>query len=689
MSSLTDSQRPIRRLHLAAQIGYLATAHLCAAGAGLMTSTWLLASLPVAFAVRLVLLSTKPRRAVRLVLRWLPQITLIAFFFLDRHARWNAALAIGGYLVSLVASRVLWWDEWRDDWGIRSLTLVEIISAALFAQGFPYLPVLIVYMLSVVVAASSRELLGGTYRSPLRRVRWRLLLQLAVLFALVSPLTVGLFLLLPRTNLALSQMPWRWQNRAESGFGAGIQLGRTGSLELSARPALRIKALENDALTGLYWRGGSLAVFDGQTWAAGTVVPSGLPLYDGRTWLVSYLPPVRRGHILRYDVQVIDPQSETLFFAGYPELLLLDGAFVSRHGDAFRATLLRGGALHYQAWSFLPQPGSEYTSGDPGLSNAEFRAYLHLPPIDPRISQLARDWSAGASSAPEQARLIEQRLQSFGYTTEQLPQSVPDPLAYFLFERRKGHCEYFASAMAVMLRSLGLPSRVAVGYHGGRFNPITHLQVLRGSDAHAWVEMFVPGRGWLTFDPTPAVAGPGTGANLLEQWQLVSDAMDSLWQDWVLSYDLRRQMQIVGGNAQRRRDDVEQLMDWFESPRLALPSALPKLVVTLVALAIVLAALWWWRRRRPPAKGRRVQMEASRLYQNVVHVLRRQGLVKGPYQTGPEIARQLPDAELAELFERFVRSYEEARFGGKDVPIDQLRERATAVTDALHRPPRR
>ena len=80
---------------------------------------------------------------------------------------------------------------------------------------------------------------------------------------------------------------------------------------------------------------------------------------------------------------------------------------------------------------------------------------------------------------------------------------MADPLAYFLFERKKGHCEYFASSMAVMLRTLGIPSRVVTGFQSGVYNPMTGWQVIRASDAHSWVEAWIDGRGWTTFDPTP------------------------------------------------------------------------------------------------------------------------------------------------------------------------------------------
>ena len=117
---------------------------------------------------------------------------------------------------------------------------------------------------------------------------------------------------------------------------------------------------------------------------------------------------------------------------------------------------------------------------------------------------------------------------------------MADPLANFLFARRKGHCEYFASSMAVMLRSLGIPARLATGFQSGVYNPVSDLWLMRASDAHSWVEAWIPGYGWKTFDPTPADPNAG-GLALLTRLALYLDAAETFWQEWVVTYDLARQ----------------------------------------------------------------------------------------------------------------------------------------------------
>ena len=127
---------------------------------------------------------------------------------------------------------------------------------------------------------------------------------------------------------------------------------------------------------------------------------------------------------------------------------------------------------------------------------------------------------------------------SYGYTL-QLPAVTPkDPVASFLFERKSGHCEYFASSMVIMLRALGIPSRIVNGFRGGEYNHVTGSYIVRARDAHSWVEAYFQGYGWYTFDPTPSSA---SGSGSWNRVYLYVDAMREFWHDWVVNYDTRHQ----------------------------------------------------------------------------------------------------------------------------------------------------
>ena len=139
--------------------------------------------------------------------------------------------------------------------------------------------------------------------------------------------------------------------------------------------------------------------------------------------------------------------------------------------------------------------GSGYTRDD------VLAILLEHAPTDDGFTQadVRAKFDSAVRKVGDKARVIESRLRrEYGYTLELLDERQADPLAHFLFERKKGHCEYFASALAVMLRTQGIPSRVATGFLSGTFNPISGWQVIRASDAHSWVEAWIPERGWIT-----------------------------------------------------------------------------------------------------------------------------------------------------------------------------------------------
>ena len=155
----------------------------------------------------------------------------------------------------------------------------------------------------------------------------------------------------------------------------------------------------------------------------------------------------------------------------------------------------------YQATSDIAQAAaSDLRSAGQAYPPDVLSSYLGLPALDSRIPQLAKQITASADNNYDRAAALETYLRThFGYSL-QLSRTVPhDPLANFLFERKQGHCEYFASSMAVMLRTLGIPSRVVNGFRTGEFNDLTSQYVVRASNAHSWVEAYFPGHGWVAF----------------------------------------------------------------------------------------------------------------------------------------------------------------------------------------------
>jgi hypothetical protein len=226
---------------------------------------------------------------------------------------------------------------------------------------------------------------------------------------------------------------------------------------------------------------------------------------------------------------------------------------------------------------------------------------------------------------------------------------------------------------------MGIPTRVVTGFQSGVFNPITGWQVVRASDAHSWVEAWITGSGWLTFDPTPSdpsAAGIGFGTRLA----LLFDTAEQFWQDWVLGYDLDRQIVL----ASRMEESGRKLrFRWLEGLGTKIKSALNSgasyapMLAAVVAFAILLvmlgpAALRWcrsWLRERRLSRGQGSSSDATLLYLRMLNVLERRGVQKPPWLTPNEFARggvrRVQPPEIAAVVEDLTAAYNEFRFGGR------------------------
>jgi hypothetical protein len=175
-------------------------------------------------------------------------------------------------------------------------------------------------------------------------------------------------------------------------------------------------------------------------------------------------------------------------------------------------------------------------------------ATLDTAGVTPRVAELAAR-VAGEGTPLERARRLEEHLTTaYAYSLDFVGRRRGgDPIETFLFDWREGHCEYFASSMVLMLRSLGIPARLATGFLGADYHPLEGYWVVRQANAHAWVEAYLPDRGWTTFDPTPSAGRPAVEASglrnvLVQAWDYVLFR----WDRYVLTYGFNDQMEFLG-----------------------------------------------------------------------------------------------------------------------------------------------
>ncbi len=660
--------------------------------------------------------------------RWTNYITLlyVVFYGLD-------FLFLSGSFVTATVHLVLFSmvvkvfsvQRDRDHMYLAVLAFLEVLAAAVLTVDSSFLFALVIFVLLAITTFSSMEMKRSAARAVQaapavsrgpreREVGWRHRLRrlpmalsltsvaLVLAIVLVSPL---LFFLLPRISAGYLGA-FAPRNELVSGFGNDVNLGEIGAIQQSSTVVMHV-TFEGDhpAPEAIKWRGTSLHSFDGKRW---TATPSATQVWrtmDGRIDVAHGLVRVgeerpRGYHALRYRVLMEPVGIDVFFLPPVPEVLLGNyrAVIVDEGGAVFNSDRDHQITAYVGLSNIAVPPPDELRRATGELPPRIALRYLQLPRLDHRIPTLAQQVTAAARSPYEQAVALENYLRTrYGYTLQLPSAPVDDPLANFLFVRREGHCEYFASAMAVMLRSLGIPSRMVNGFRTGEFNDVTGSYIVRARDAHSWVEAYFPGQGWVAFDPTPASLQPvfkSGWARVL----LYVDAMREFWREWIINYDFAHQRTLTTSFATQTRQ-------WVEARRMAVRRQYFRLLAeadrirnqaarqpgkwsfvavsgaALLLLLINLRRLYraWQRHRLVRAPERAPTVAAGLWYQRLTRWLARHGWPKLPTQAPREYLASIEDRDLRRRVASFTDSYERARFGASPDAAKELPERYAEI----------
>jgi transglutaminase-like putative cysteine protease len=616
----------------------------------------------------------------------------------------------------------------RDFAFLAVLAFTCMLSSAILTVGTSFLAMLAVFLalaVSTFVALEIRRSATGAVSppfepgSPMARQLNRALGLTSVLVA-VSALLIGgvFFFLIPRFTAGyLSAL--NLQPNLMTGFGNDITIGEIGKIQQSSAVVMRIH-VDGDPgrAEDVHWRGIVLTNFDGKRWF--TPAHDEIIISPDSGGEYRFAPPgLANGDFfpLRYTVMMEPVATDAVFVAPRPEMLR--GRFANeseRVGVPRNRTYLlldKTGSLsnpfhndikvRYEGVSLLPIIPPAQLRKSSTIYPDEIRdLYLQVPQLDPRIKQLAEKIVEKSHNEYDRAANIELYLKThYGYTLDLTGRKTDDPLAYFLFERREGHCEYFAAAMTVMLRDLGIPARYVGGFLPGEYNDLGGDYIIRASDAHAWVEAYFPGYGWITFDPTPA--GNGKRKGLLARMGLYWDWFQFAWDEWVINYDFSHQTNLAQNVQKTSRDWGERALRYYhdkqrEGIRLlmaldrrteASPYFLPSVLVFLIALLIYLRgrplisyliARWRVRARRG---GNLTASLAALEYREMLRLLEKRGWKKAPSQTPLEFASAISATDLSAPVAQLTELYQSARFGDHAAPVDQMSSLLRFIRDTL------
>lgn len=680
----------------------LATGFFALAGTGKLDlfSIILVSSALVARGITLLM-----RREWRIPVRWTTYLGLLYVLAygvdLLLVSRGFVAASIHLLLFALVI-KLFSVERYRDLLYLAMLAFMEILAAAMLTVETGFLTAFAMFVLVAIgsficleirrsAAISARTGLCDITSGPHFRALYRALMGITIAQAAgIALLGTLIFFVLPRLSSGyLSQLSQ--QNDLMTGFGDRVSLGQIGRIQQSSAVVMHVK-FDGLRPSELRLRGATLTGFDGQNWMATPHValvgvrvsqtfqfptPSSAATPEVRNFAVG-----RGARLVQYRVILEPLGSNILFVIPTPRALFGNLRQVYENFDQSVESLDRDRLLsNYSGVSDISLPYPDDLKKVRGeIPSAMPKRYLELPPnLDPRIAKLADETMRNQPSVYEKAEALERYLStSFAYTLELPSEHHADPIAHFLFERKRGHCEYFASSMAVMLRAAGIPSRIITGFRGGEFNDLTGSYIIRARDAHAWVEAYIPNRGWLAFDPTPA------GDALPTRWsklQLYLDAANEFWRDWVVNYDFSHQRMLTVTTLTRSRqigDRLRQMLagvyprmlglarkvirSVYRHPRLYQAAGLA-FIALLICLTLGGQFTRWVNRRVLVAQPTRSPKHAATvLYEKMMRTTRRSGWPRAPNQTPEEFAGIIGHAGLRAAVEKFTTHYERARY---------------------------
>ncbi|MCX5722576.1 MAG: DUF3488 and transglutaminase-like domain-containing protein [Nitrospirae bacterium] len=608
------------------------------------------------------------------------------------------------FLVMLLNIKLLTLQQRHDYRHLYALSLMAILASASVTTDAWYVPIFLLYLLAAVwtlvlyhmtqetgpamVAGMPAQSAIGPARGPSQITAHFCWLTNGVV-AITVGMTLAIFFVIPRVGVGALQKTSGEALRT-SGFSERVDLGTIGSVKQDPQIVMRVELPDRSAVDNdrLYLRGLAYDQYNGRSWSHSRTRQRSLGLVAEGTFFVrppGSRPPGSQSFTIRQDILLETLDTAVLFAAPFAELV--SGEFLAVQADAMSGLHLPAppsSRLRYSVTSQVPLLlAEERTATVLDYPDAVRSRYLQIPIGLQRIEELAHRVVQRAATPFERTLAVQQHLlDNYRYSLDADQATLNHPLEEFLFTRKTGYCEHYATAMVVMLRTLGIPARLVTGFLATEWNEYGGYFTVRQRDAHAWVEVYFPRSGWITMDPTPAV----NAAAATSRWASLGRFGASLrlqWDRLFVSYSAKDQLAVVHGVREGSDFVWEKASRWVASlsgPATKVLSRLRDLahrfrpglagLVTglfVVGLAFFLLLLrdrigLWATMHLPiaPSQGAILQ-----LYTRMLRALEKQGLSKPPSATAREFAGLVEQEWHAagHLVTGVTTLYQQGRFG--------------------------
>src|SRR6266550_2698087 len=641
--------------------------------------------------------------------RLLPVFLDVQFPEAGAATRGNVEVTLLAHLILFLAAIKLLQRKGDRDWFFLYLiSFFEVLLAAGLSASPTFLATLALYLLCALttivafeiqkarrkVSATQTRLLVPPDSTLFRKLPMRLwrrryletrrlpIVSGGLLFLIVV-LALPFFLIAPRTSSSALKRGGSGVSGV-IGFSDSVTLGDIGQLKRNDDTVMHVRVDDAGVApqAALRWRGVALDQFTGRGWIKSVEARR----FEDKTDDRGFFKLGTTEDVTRLTAQTffLEPIDTPVLF-GAPRILAVQGALPFVRVDSEGAIQTRPHdqeKVVYKVYSDTTSPGAIVLRADPLDYLVTAARYLQLPAnFDPRIAVLAKSVTAqaGARTGYDEARAIESHLRDNYQYSLDLKAGGPDPLSDFLFHVRSGHCEYFSTAMAVMLRTRGIASRVVNGFLPGEYNEASGAYTVRQSDAHSWVEVYFPKtNSWVTFDPTPPagrVARVRTG--LAAQLSKYTEALELMWFQYVVGYDKQEQHSLAASLRKDLLDLRRSSSSTLDQARGAWPAILRSVLFSVVGLSALILMVVVARRVRQFGWRRGLKVwrdgsESSRVdfYERLMAALEKQGIKRESYQTPLEFASAVGLNEARAI----THAYNRVRFGEEQLSASERKQ---------------
>jgi len=554
-------------------------------------------------------------------------LTLMVFLFDSLIISNDIFIGVAHLTITFQAIKSFDLKEPWDHLQVYFMSLLQLIIASELTHSIAFGVIFIFFLVALVTAIILAHFMkeGTILKVSIRK-------PVAYISALTLLITVVFFISAPRISGGIWGKGYKKSIRTV-GFSEKVDFGSFGDVKLDPTVVMRVETA-GDFQGPYYWRGMTLNYFDGISWKDTLKAKKWIYKTDDRF----EIKPFQKGQAIfqriflePMDTDVIFGLSEVAAVEAMGRILFMDDA-----GSLF-LPVKKGKRFSYIAYSIDRMPAV--------IENKVI--YLQLPAGIEKISNLALDLAGNERKDIDKTLKIDKYLRenyAYSLSTSRPPEGI-SPMEYFLFSSKKGFCEHYSTAMVLMLRSVNIPARIVTGFLGGEINEYGGYIIVRQSNAHSWVEAVIDGA-WRRFDPTPQIPAERQSATVL-----FLDMIRMKWNRYVVAFSASDQKEIV------RIFSLPFRLPSMPDVRIRVSYGILYILMLVAAILLILLLI------------RKIQFRrygfATAEYLRLRNVFRKRGAAITSSSTPAEVKREASRFNMDSKVEKFIRLYEEYRFGGK------------------------